>query len=111
MHKLFCHLIMALLVSYTAIAQQGNKPMPYTVPDNMLQNDASGMCGLDISLNRLRQDPEYKVKEDKMNREILNFQRNLNNDTTVVPVVFSHYKPGSFNGARPGDNKCIERPE
>ncbi len=88
MHKLFCHLIMALLVSYTAIAQQGNKPMPYTVPDNMLQNDASGMCGLDISLNRLRQDPKYKVKEDKMNREILNFQRNLNNDTTVVPVVF-----------------------
>ena len=88
MDKLICQLIISLLVSSFSIAQQANKPMPYTPPGNMLQNDASGICGFDISLHHLRNDPQYKAREDKMNREILNFQQNLNNDSIVVPVVF-----------------------
>ncbi|MBC7888880.1 MAG: gliding motility-associated C-terminal domain-containing protein [Ferruginibacter sp.] len=88
MYKLICKVILALLVSSVSVAQQGNKPMPYTAPANMIQNDGSGICGLDNSLNHLRRDPQYKSGEAKMNREILNFQRGVNNDSTVVPVVF-----------------------
>ncbi|MEP7108206.1 MAG: gliding motility-associated C-terminal domain-containing protein [Ferruginibacter sp.] len=88
MHKLIWQVMFAILVSSVSLAQQGNLPMPYPVPGNLLQNNTSGICGADISLNRLRHDPEYIAGERQMNREILNFQRNLGEDSTIVPVVF-----------------------
>lgn len=42
----------------------------------------------DNFLQRLRQEPGYKAKEEKMNREILMAQRPFAGDTLVLPVVF-----------------------
>jgi gliding motility-associated-like protein len=97
MNKFFYLVIIALLVSAVSHAQQLNKPRPDTLV-NLFQKDATGLCGLDISLNRLRHDPKFKAKEEKMNREILNFHRNLDIDSTVVPVVFHiiHQDPTSI---------------
>ncbi|MEP7142444.1 MAG: gliding motility-associated C-terminal domain-containing protein [Ferruginibacter sp.] len=90
MYKFICQITVLLLVSSVSIAQQGNKSPTNIFPVNNIQNDQAGICGFDISLNRLRHDSKYQEGEEKMNRKILNFHRNLNDDSAivVVPVVF-----------------------
>ncbi|MEO5890244.1 MAG: gliding motility-associated C-terminal domain-containing protein [Ferruginibacter sp.] len=87
MSKLICYIVLTLLLSSVSIAQQLIKPVPDKVPVSIIKEDAPGMCGLGMSLKRLRHDPRYKAREEKMNREILNLQRPLL-DSIIVPVVF-----------------------
>ena len=62
-------------------------PMSGSVVPNIIPNNSSG-CGLDFLLNRLRQDPNYRARENNTNQQILNAQRSLDNDSTFLPVVF-----------------------
>jgi len=74
------------------MAQQ---PVPFNIPDSLKLSPAiaSGFCANDIMLDRLRKDPVYKAKEDKMNNEILNASRTLIPDTIYLPVVFHIINP------------------
>ena len=88
MFKLISYLILALVATTSASAQQIQKLKPQNIQSNYIQPSSRGMCGLDLSLRGLRTNADYKASEAKMNQDILNYQRNTNIDSITVPVVF-----------------------
>ena len=97
--KWCCRSLVAVLFFGNAVAQQSSKPMPYIDFTTGQLRDATGNCGVDLSLISLRKNPAYLAKEAAMNRQIINYQRPLNIDSTVLPVVFHiiHQDPLSVN--------------
>lgn len=49
--------------------------------------NATAVCDMDRTLSALRRDPEYKRREDQMNREIRSASKKLPGDTLTLPVV------------------------
>jgi len=80
-------LIAFILFCYTGLfAQQiSTKHIPDT--SISLSSSIENLCSNDMILAELRKDPGYKAKEEKMNRDILNYQRMLTPDTLILPVV------------------------
>ena len=68
MFKLISYLILALIVTNSATAQQVKMLMPQNVPNSNLKISSRGMCGLDLTLRGLRANADFKSREAKMNQ-------------------------------------------
>lgn len=78
-------LLFCLLMPFIIKAQQTGA---VTFHDSLLQHKAlPGNCGNDVMLYRMRKDPAFKAKEDKMNSEILGAQGRGTGGIVTLPVV------------------------
>lgn len=79
-------------------------PSQFRFPDSIKSPffTTGNICGNDMMLSRLRKDPGYRAKEEKMNREILNARRTLTAATVTLPVVVHiiNQNPGSITDAQ-----------
>jgi hypothetical protein len=70
------------------MAQPVPKPMDDGNRVDGIANGDIGDCGFDALLRNSRTSPLFRSGEEKMNRQILDFQRILDGDTVTLPVVF-----------------------
>lgn len=82
-------LLVCLLICNNLWAQ---KP----APDTLLKFEYQQLCSSDLLLEKMRQQKDYKTREDKMNREILSGARPKANDTLTLPVVIHIINPSPF---------------
>jgi hypothetical protein len=64
---------------------KAQKPLPQSFSDSIF--GTGHLCSTDRMLQKLRQEKDYKAREDKMNDQIARFARPAANDTLIVPVV------------------------
>ena len=81
-------IILFLLVFYsTALNAQIPVTNPFIDSSALFSKSVSRICSNDMILYHLRKDPAFRAKEDKMNHDILNMMRPVDNDTIILPVV------------------------
>ncbi len=95
---LFFHFFKKLLLFVIILGSPGSyaqTPVPIPLHDLLINNQdiTNNFCSNDMILRELQKHPDYKAREEKINREIRNAQRILTGDTLTLPVVVHIINP------------------
>lgn len=83
--KIFICTVLSLFFLLEASAQ---KPLPQSTIDSILASGGEkSSCGTDQLLTNLRKDPQFKLREDAMNKEIQAAYGTLDDTIITLPVV------------------------
>lgn len=82
-------LILSLAFLIISLVSKAQTPLSQSLIDSIRStNNIAEICGTDMMLRQLRSNPEYKKKEEQMNREIRAALNTLAGDTIItLPVV------------------------
>lgn len=81
-------LLLIYFVPRNMVAQ--NQMMPYPPPNSstLITASATETCGTDMLLDKLRKNIKFRVKEDKMNNDIIKISGSVTDSSFILPVVF-----------------------
>ena len=86
-------LILIIFVCPALLHAQKRLPQPFIDSVTSASKNAGSICGNDIALFQLRQNPTFKTREEKMNQEILNALSSLAPTSLTLPVVIHIINP------------------
>lgn len=89
MLKTFIRIFLSIwLFSQSAFSQLNDSLSKRPFPGQPHKELGGNLCGTDLLINNLRNSAAYLKAEEKMNRQIAEAVRLLDDDSTVLPVVF-----------------------